>query len=74
MFGTMVAAALIVDGIFSALDLVPTHRPSIESISEREITWNYTTVLNIFFTFVAAALVALTLRRGARVTAHAHHH
>src|SRR5206468_10197836 len=30
MFATMVAAALIVDGIFSALDLVPTHRPSIE--------------------------------------------
>ena len=50
MFGTMVAAALVVDGIFSALGLVPTHRPSIESISERAITWNYTTVLNIVFT------------------------
>ena len=54
MFATMVAAALIVDGIFSALGLVPTHRPSIESISERAITWNYTTVLNIVFLFVAA--------------------
>ena len=66
MFATMVAAALIVDGIFSALDLVPTHRPSIESISEREIAWNYTTVLNIVFVLVAGALVALTLRRGAK--------
>jgi len=66
MFASMVAAALIVDGIFSALGLVPTHRPTIESISERAITWNYTTVLNIVFFFVAAALVALTLRRGAR--------
>src|SRR5207247_3286955 len=28
MFVTMVASALIVDGIFSALNLVPTHRPS----------------------------------------------
>ena len=66
MFSTMVAAALIVDGIFSALGLVPTHRPSIESISERAITWNYTTALNIVFLFVAAGLVALTLRRGAK--------
>jgi uncharacterized protein len=76
MFATMVAAALIVDGIFSALDLVPTHRPSIESISEREITWNYTTFLNIVFTVVAAALVALTLRPSVKEQAHAHasHH
>ena len=66
MFATMVAAALLVDGIFSALGLVPTHRPSIESISERAITWNYTTVLNICSSFVAAGLVALTLRRGAK--------
>jgi len=66
MFATMVGAALIVDGIFSALDLVPTHRPSIESISERAITWNYTTALDIVFLFVAAALVGLTLRRGAK--------
>jgi uncharacterized membrane protein YraQ (UPF0718 family)/YHS domain-containing protein len=66
MFVTMVAAALIVDGIFSALDLVPTHRPSIDSISERDIAWNYTTVLNIVFLFIAAALVALTLRRSAK--------
>ena len=66
MFVTIVAAALIVDGIFSALDLVPTQRPSIESISERDIAWNYTTVLNIVFIVVAAALFALTLRRGAK--------
>ncbi len=66
MFATMVAAALIVDGIFSALDLVPTHRPSIESITERDIAWNYTTALNIVFLLVAAALVGLTLRRGAK--------
>src|SRR6187397_615860 len=66
MFSTMVATALIVDGIFSALGLVPTHRPSIESISERAITRNYTAVLNVVFFFVAAALVALTLRRGVK--------
>ena len=66
MFGSIVVAALVVDGIFSALDLVPTQRPSIDSISERAITWNYTTVLNILFLLVTAALVALTLRRGAK--------
>ncbi len=66
MFATMVAAALAVDGIFSALDLVPTHRPSIDSITSRGIEWNYTTWLNIVFFVVAAALVALTLRRGAK--------
>jgi YHS domain-containing protein len=66
MFVAIVAAALIVDGIFSALDLVPTQRPSIESISEREIAWNYTTALNIVFSIVAAGLVVLTLRRGAK--------
>jgi YHS domain-containing protein len=66
MFVTMVAAALAVDGIFSAAGLVPTHRPSIDSIASRGITWNYTTALDIIFTLVAAWLVALTLRRGAR--------
>ena len=74
MFATMVAAALIVDGIFSALDLVPTHRPSIESISERDIAWNYTTALNIVLSGVAVALVGLTLRRDAHADEHHHHH
>lgn len=66
MFGTMVAAALIVDGLFSAVGLIPNHRPSIDSITSRGIEWNYTTVLNILFLVVAAALFGLTLRRGAK--------
>jgi uncharacterized protein len=66
MFGTMVAAALAVDGIFSAAGLVPTHRPSVDSITSRGIEWNYTTGLNIVFFAVAASLFGLTLRRGAR--------
>jgi uncharacterized membrane protein YraQ (UPF0718 family)/YHS domain-containing protein len=65
MFGAMVVAALAIDGIFSAAGLVPDERPSIESITERGITWNYTAVLNIVFTLVAAALFALTVRRRA---------
>jgi YHS domain-containing protein len=66
MFGAMVTAALAVDGLFSALGLVPSTRPSIGSIVERPVTWNYTAVLNIVFTLVAAGLLALTLRRGER--------
>jgi hypothetical protein len=70
MFATMAAAALIVDGIFSWAGLIPEHRPSIDSITSRGIAWNYTTVLDIVFTFVAAGLFTLALRRGA----HRHHH
>jgi uncharacterized protein len=66
MFATIVVAALAVHGLFSALDIVPETRPSIESITSRGIDWNYTTFLNIFFFGVAGALVWLTLRRGAR--------
>ena len=66
MFGTMVLAALAVDGIFSAAGLIPDHRPSIDSITSRGIEWNYTTALNIVFFPIAAALFALTVRRGAR--------
>jgi uncharacterized membrane protein YraQ (UPF0718 family) len=73
MFVAMVAASLAVDGIFSAFDLVPTHRRSIESIAERDITWNYTTFLNILFAAVAAALVTLSARRGGGGAHCAHH-
>jgi uncharacterized protein len=72
MFGAMVAAALVVDGIFGWAGLIPSDRPSIDSIASRGISWNYTTFLNIVFTLVAAVLVALTLRPGAR--GHHHHH
>jgi uncharacterized protein len=66
MFVATVVAALVVDGIFSAAGLVPTERPSVDSISSRGIAWNYTTFLNIVFLLLAAALIGLTLRRGAR--------
>lgn len=64
MFGSMVGAALIVDGLFSVLGLVPTHRPSIASVVERPVTWNDTTVLDILFAVVFVVLIALTMRAG----------
>jgi uncharacterized protein len=66
MLGTMVLAALIVDLVFSTAGLIPEVRPSIESITDRGITFNYTAVLNILFTLAGAALVWLTIRRGAK--------
>jgi uncharacterized membrane protein YraQ (UPF0718 family)/YHS domain-containing protein len=64
MAGSVVVAALVVDGLFSLAGLVPSHRPSVDSIAERPVTWNYTSVLDILFALVFVALVALTLRRG----------
>jgi len=66
MFGAMVTAALAVDGLFEATGLVPETRPDIDSITDRGVTWNYTTFLNILFLALAAVLIGLTLRRGAR--------
>jgi uncharacterized membrane protein YraQ (UPF0718 family) len=66
MFGAMVAAALAVDGIFGGLGLIPKTRPSVDSITGRGISWNYTTALNILFTLVTVGLFWLTIRRGAR--------
>jgi uncharacterized membrane protein YraQ (UPF0718 family)/YHS domain-containing protein len=65
MFGAMVTAALLVDLGFSALGLIPDERPSIESITDRGISLNYTAGLNAVFTVVFAALLWLTVRRGA---------
>jgi uncharacterized protein len=64
MLGAMVVAALAVDLVFSAAGLIPAERPSIESITERGISLNYTAVLNIVFTIAGAALLYLTVRRG----------
>jgi YHS domain-containing protein len=55
-----------VDGIFAAADLIPRSRPDVDSIVSRGIHWNYTTFLNLAFLLLAAALIGLTLRRGAR--------
>jgi uncharacterized membrane protein YraQ (UPF0718 family)/YHS domain-containing protein len=66
MFGSLVAAALVVDGLFSLAGLVPSHRPSVDSIAERPVTWNYTSVLDIVFGLVFVVLVALTFRRGVK--------
>ncbi len=69
MFVAMATAALIVDGIFSAAGLVPTKRPSIDSVASRGIEWNYTTVLNILAFLAAGTLFWLARRERAAARA-----
>ena len=64
MFAATVLAALAVDGIFTVAGLVPSERPSIESVTSRGVSLNYTAFLNIIFLAVAAGLFGLTLRHG----------
>src|SRR6266480_3243054 len=64
MFVTMVVAALIVDGLFSLADLIPTGaRPSRGDIFG-SVQVDYKLFLNILGLVVFAALFALTTRRG----------
>src|SRR4051795_11688064 len=63
MFCTMVAAALVVDGLFSAVDLIPSGaRPTRDDIFG-SIEVDYKLFLNIFGAVIFAALFWLTLRR-----------
>jgi uncharacterized membrane protein YraQ (UPF0718 family)/YHS domain-containing protein len=65
MFVTMVIASLAIDGIFSALGLIPTGpRPSRADIFG-SIEVNYKLALNILGLAIFAALFWLTARRGA---------
>jgi uncharacterized protein len=61
-YATMVVAGLIVEFLFQGLGLVPTERNA--KVVEASVSWNYTTVLNILFLGLAAALVWRFLRTG----------
>jgi uncharacterized membrane protein YraQ (UPF0718 family) len=65
MFTTMVIAALVVDGIFSALGLIPSGaRPTRADIFS-SVHVDYKLGLNVLGVVVFAALFWLTVRRGA---------
>ena len=51
----MASAALVVDGLFGVLGLIPHERQV--RVVEATVTWNYTTWLNIGFLLLAAFLV-----------------
>ncbi len=61
-YATMVAGGYIVEFAFGGLGLVPADRTA--KVTGTGITWNYTTILNIVFLLVAAALVIRFVRSG----------
>jgi len=63
MFVTMVIAALIVDGLFSGLGLIPQVRPTRADIFG-SIKIDYKLFTNIIGVVIFAAFFALTMRRG----------
>jgi uncharacterized membrane protein YraQ (UPF0718 family)/YHS domain-containing protein len=63
MFVTIVIAALIVDGLFSLLGLIPDTRPSRDEIFS-SVEFDYKIVLNLLGLVIFAALFYLTARRG----------
>jgi uncharacterized protein len=70
MFVTMVTAALIVDGLFSAAGLIPPTRPSRADIFS-PIGIDYTLFTNILAFAIFAVLFALSMRRHDSHGAHA---
>src|SRR5260370_30073218 len=55
-YATMVTAGYIVQFLFGGLGLIPASRTA--KVAEAGIQWNYTTILNIVFLLLAAALLA----------------
>jgi len=61
-YATMVAAGYIVEFAFGGLGLIPAERTA--QVADTGIQWNYTTVLNIIFLLLAAALLVRFFRYG----------
>jgi uncharacterized membrane protein YraQ (UPF0718 family) len=59
---SMVAAGYIIEFAFGGLGLIPAQRAA--TVSQAAITWNYTTILNIVFLLLAAALLVRFFRSG----------
>jgi uncharacterized membrane protein YraQ (UPF0718 family) len=61
-FAAMAAAALVVELLFAGLGLIPAERSA--KVEMAHVSWDYTTILNIVFLLLAAALVWRFLRTG----------
>jgi len=59
---TMVMSGYIVEFLFGGLGLIPAERAA--KVTEKGISWSYTTVLNIIFLLLAAALIVRFFRSG----------
>ncbi len=63
-YATMVIAGFIVEFLFGGLGLIPAERAA--HVTASGLQWNYTTVLNIIFLLLAAALLVRFFRSGGR--------
>ena len=63
-YAAMVLAGYAVEFAFGGLGLIPAER--VAKVAETGITWNYTTILNIVFLLLAAALLVRFFRSGGR--------
>jgi uncharacterized protein len=61
-YATMAAAGYLIELIFGSLGLIPAGRHA--RVVEASVQWNYTTVLNIIFLILAAALCYRFARTG----------
>jgi uncharacterized protein len=61
-YATMAAAGYLIELIFGSLGLIPAGRHA--RVIEASVQWNYTTVLNIIFLVLAAALCYRFARTG----------
>jgi uncharacterized membrane protein YraQ (UPF0718 family) len=61
-YATMVVAGYIVEFTFGGLGLIPASRDA--KVADVGVQWNYTTVLNIVFLLLAAALLVRFFRSG----------
>jgi uncharacterized membrane protein YraQ (UPF0718 family) len=61
-YATMVAGGYIIEFTLGGLGLVPAGRTA--KVTGTGITWNYTTILNIIFLLIAAALLIRFVRSG----------
>jgi uncharacterized membrane protein YraQ (UPF0718 family) len=61
-YAAMVAAGLLIEGLFSLLHLIPTTRHAL--VLDPHITLNYTSVLNVAFLGLSGMLLARYLKTG----------
>jgi uncharacterized protein len=63
-YAAMMLAGYIIEFLFAGLGLIPATRAA--NVTQTGIAWNYTTILNIIFLLLAAALLARFFRTGGR--------
>jgi uncharacterized membrane protein YraQ (UPF0718 family) len=63
-YAAMVIAGYVIEFLFGGLGLIPHQRTA--RIAEEAISWNYTTILNIIFLLLAAALLVRFFTSGGR--------